>query len=101
VGAATWSDSQKILRKGGRLVTYGRTTGREAITNLSLLFWNEQTLIGSTMGSLTDFREIMELVFNGSIDPLIDSVYPLDQAAEAYARYEHGEQFGKIVLQVH
>jgi len=101
VGAATWSDSQKILRKGGRLVTYGRTTGREAITNLSLLFWNEQTLIGSTMGSLTDFREIMELVFNGTIDPLIDSVYPLDQAAKAYARYERGEQFGKIVLQVH
>ena len=52
------------------------------------------------MGSLTDFREIMELVFNGSIDPLIDSVYPLEQAAEAYARYERGEQFGKILLQV-
>ena len=57
-------------------------------------------LIGSTMGSLTDFREVMELVFNGRIDPLIDSVYPLEQAAEAYAHYERGEQFGKIVLQV-
>jgi len=100
VGAATWGESQKILRKAGRIVTYGRTTGREAITNLSLLFWNEQTLIGSTMGSLTDFREIMELVFNGSIDPIIDSVYPLEQAREAYARYERGEQFGKIVLKV-
>ena len=101
VGAATWGESQKILRKGGRLVTYGRTTGREAITNLSTLFWNEQTLIGSTMGSLSDFREVMEQVFNGSIDPIIDSVYPLEQAAEAYARYERGEQFGKIVLQIH
>jgi NADPH:quinone reductase-like Zn-dependent oxidoreductase len=100
VGAATWSDSQKILRKAGRIVTYGRTTGREAITNLSLLFWNEQTLIGSTMGNLNDFREIMELVFSGKIDPLIDSVYPLEQAADAYAHYERGEQFGKIVLQV-
>ena len=100
VGAATWSESQKILRKGGRLVTYGRTTGREAVTNISTLFWNEQTLIGSTMGSLTDFREIMELVFNGTIDPIIDSVYPLEQAAEASARYERGEQFGKIVLKM-
>jgi len=100
VGAATWSESQNILRKGGRLVTYGRTTGREAITNISTLFWNEQTLIGSTMGSLTDFREIMELIFNGTINPVIDSVYPLEQAADAYARYERGEQFGKIVLQV-
>ena len=100
VGAATWGESQKILHKAGRIVTYGRTTGREAVTNLSLLFWNEQTLIGSTMGSLTDFREVMELVFNGTIDPIIDSVYPLEQARDAYARYERGEQFGKIVLKI-
>jgi NADPH:quinone reductase-like Zn-dependent oxidoreductase len=100
VGASTWGESQKILRKGGRIVTYGRTTGREAITNLSLLFWNEQTHIGSTMGSLNDFREVMELIFNGTIKPVIDAVYPLEEAAEAYARYERGEQFGKIVLTI-
>jgi NADPH:quinone reductase-like Zn-dependent oxidoreductase len=100
VGAATWSESQKILRKGGRIVTYGRTTGREAVTNLSLLFWNEQTHIGSTMGSLTDFREVMEHVFSGKIEPIVDSVYPLEEAREAYARYERGEQFGKIVLKI-
>jgi NADPH:quinone reductase-like Zn-dependent oxidoreductase len=101
VGASTWGESQRILRKGGRIVTYGRTTGREAVTNLSLLFWNEQTHIGSTMGSLTDFREIMEHVFSGKIDPIIDSVHPLEQAREAYARYEQGKQFGKIVLKMH
>lgn len=100
VGASTWTESQKILRKGGRIVTYGRTTGREATTNLSLLFWNEQTHIGSTMGSLADFREMMEHVFSGKLTPIIDSVYPLEQAREAYARYERGEQFGKIVLKV-
>jgi NADPH:quinone reductase-like Zn-dependent oxidoreductase len=100
VGVATWGESQKILRKAGRIVTYGRTTGREAITNLSLLFWNEQTHIGSTMGSLNDFREVMEQVFSGKIVPVIDSIYPLEQARQAYERYERGEQFGKIVLQV-
>jgi zinc-binding alcohol dehydrogenase/oxidoreductase len=52
------------------------------------------------MGSLTDFHEVMELIFNGTLKPVIDSVYPLEQAAEAYARYERGEQFGKIVIQV-
>src|SRR5512139_889391 len=98
VGASTWGESQRILRKGGRIVTYGRTTGREAVTNLSLLFWNEQTLIGSTMGSLDDFRTVMEHVFSGKIKPVIDSAYPLDQARFAYGRYERGEQFGKIVL---
>lgn len=100
VGALTWGESQRILRKGGRIVTYGRTTGREAITNLSLLFWNEQTHIGSTMGSLRDFRQVMEHVFTGKITPIIDSIHPLEQAHEAYTRYEKGEQFGKIVLQV-
>lgn len=101
VGAATWGESQNILRKGGRIVTYGRTTGREAVTNLSLLFWNEQTHIGSTMGSLNDFREVMELVFSGRIVPVVDSVHPIEHAREAYERYERGEQFGKIVLKVH
>jgi NADPH:quinone reductase-like Zn-dependent oxidoreductase len=100
IGALTWGESQKILRKGGRIVTYGRTTGREATTNLSLLFWNEQTHIGSTMGSLQDFREMMEHVLSGKLTPIIDSVYPLEQASEAYARYERGEQFGKIVLKI-
>ena len=52
------------------------------------------------MGSLSDFREVMERVFEGTIMPVIDSVYPLEQAREAYARYEHGEQLGKIVLKV-
>jgi NADPH:quinone reductase-like Zn-dependent oxidoreductase len=100
VGASTWGESQRILRKGGRIVTYGRTTGREAITNLSLLFWNEQTHIGSTMGSLSDFREVMEQVFSGRITPVVDSVHLFDDAREAYACYERGEQFGKIVLKV-
>jgi len=100
VGASTWGESQKILRKGGRIVTYGRTTGREAVTNLSLLFWNEQTHIGSTMGSLTDFREVMEQVFSGRIVPVVDSVFPLEQAQAAYTRYERGEQFGKIILKI-
>lgn len=100
VGASTWGDSQKVLRKGGRIVTYGRTTGREATTNLSLLFWNEQTHIGSTMGSLQDFHQMMEHVFSGRLTPIIDSVYPFEQAREAYAHYERGGQFGKIVLKV-
>jgi NADPH:quinone reductase-like Zn-dependent oxidoreductase len=100
VGAATWGESQNILRKAGRIVTYGRTTGREAVTNLSQLFWNEQTHIGSTMGNLEDFREVMDLIFSGKIVPVIDSVLPLEKAREAYERYERGEQFGKIVLKV-
>lgn len=93
-------DASKILRKGGRIVTYGQTTGREVVTDLSLLFWSEQTHIGSTMGNLADFREVMEQVFSGRIVPLVDLVYSLEQAREVYVRYERGEQFGKIVLKI-
>jgi zinc-binding alcohol dehydrogenase/oxidoreductase len=57
-------------------------------------------LKAATMGSLSNFREVMELILNGTIKPVIDSVYPLEQAAEAYARYERGEQFGKIGLKI-
>ena len=99
-GAATWSESQNILCKAGRIVTYGRTTGRHATTNLSQLFWNEQTHIGSTMGSLNDFKTVMEHIFSGRVDPVVDSVYPIEAARAAYTHYERGGQFGKIVLQV-
>jgi NADPH:quinone reductase-like Zn-dependent oxidoreductase len=68
--------------------------------NRPLLFWNEQTHIGSTMGSLKDFETTMKHVFSGRVNPVIDSVYPLEAAREAYAHYECGEQFGKIVLKV-
>jgi zinc-binding alcohol dehydrogenase/oxidoreductase len=67
---------------------------------LSLLFWNEQTHIGSTMGSLNDFKSVMEHIFSGRLDPVIDSVYPLEAAREAYTHYERGEQFGKIAIRV-
>jgi len=67
---------------------------------LSLLFWNEQTHLGSTMGSLNDFKSVLEHICSGRLDPVIDSVYPLEAAPEAYAHYERGEQFGKIVIRV-
>ena len=100
VGASTWGESQKILRKGGRIVTYGRTTGREAVTNLSLLFWNEQTHIGSTTGSLTDFREVMEQVFSGRIVPVVDLVFPLNGHRQPIRVMSEAEQFGKIILKI-
>ena len=52
------------------------------------------------MGSLNDFKSVMEYIFSGRLDPVIDSVYPLEAAPEAYAHYERGEQFGKIVIRV-
>lgn len=100
VGAATWAGSIDSLKKGGRLVTYGRTTGRIGETNISTLFWNQLHLIGSTMSNQREFSEVMNLIFQGKLQPVIDSVYPLSEASAAYARLKSGRQFGKVVIQV-
>lgn len=100
VGATTWANSIASLVKGGRLVTYGRTTGKIGETDISLLFWNQLRIIGTTMSSNSEFIEVMKLVFQGDLKPVIDSVYPLVEAPSAYAYLSSGKQFGKVVIQI-
>ncbi len=100
VGAATWAHSLKSLVKGGRLVTYGRTTGHLAETDIRLIFWNQLRIIGSTMANQKEFSEVMHLIFQGKLRPVIDTVFPLEQARKAYQRLQDGEQFGKIVIKI-
>jgi len=100
VGAATWAQSLRSLVKGGRLVTCGRTTGHLVETDIRLIFWNQLRIIGSTMANLKEFTDVMQLIFQGKLSPVIDSVFPLEQAKKAYQRLHVGEQFGKIVIKV-
>ena len=99
VGPATWQGSLRALGKGGRLVTFGATTGRFAQTDLNLLYWNQLSLIGSTMANHAEFSTVMGLVFSGQLRPIVDRVMPLSDGAEAQRILEAGEQFGKIVLE--
>ena len=100
VGPATWKNSVRSLVKGGRLVTFGATTGRVGETDLNLLFWNQLHLIGSTMANFDQFNTVMDLVFTGRLKPVIDRVMPLSKGREAQRLLEEGQQFGKIVLEV-
>jgi NADPH:quinone reductase-like Zn-dependent oxidoreductase len=100
VGAETWARSLGSLVKGGRLVTYGRTTGHLAETDIRLIFWNQLRIIGSTMANLKEFSEVMQLIFQGKLRPVIDTVFPLEQARTAYQRLQDGEQFGKILIKI-
>jgi NADPH:quinone reductase-like Zn-dependent oxidoreductase len=100
VGAITWAQSLNSLTKGGRLVTYGRTTGRIGETNISLLFWNQLHIIGSTMSNNREFADVMKLIFQGKLQPVIDTVTPLAEAGAAYARLKSGQQFGKVIIQI-
>ena len=100
VGTATWAQSLRSLVKGGRLVTYGRTTGHLAETDIRLIFWNQLRVIGSTMANRKEFTEVMRLIFQGKLSPVIDAVFPLEHASTAYQRLHDGEQFGKIVIKI-
>ncbi len=98
VGAATMQMSQRAARKGGRILTVGNTGGPKFEFDNRYMFAKHLSLIGSTMGTQTDFRRVMGLVFSGKLRPVIDSAYPLTQARAAQERMEGNEHFGKIVL---
>ncbi|MFW6163936.1 MAG: zinc-binding dehydrogenase, partial [Planctomycetota bacterium] len=97
-GAATWPLDFQVVRRGGRIVLCGITTGAEAPTNLQALYWNQLAVFGSTMGSAEDARLMLRTVVLAGIEPVIDSVHPLAEARRAMARMAAGEQFGKILL---
>ncbi|MCL4393428.1 MAG: zinc-binding dehydrogenase [Chloroflexi bacterium] len=100
VGAETWFKSIRSLRRGGRLVVIGATSGPNPIEQLNRVFWDQLEIIGSTMSNQSEFREVMKLVFRGELKPIVDVVWPLERARDAHERLEKGEQFGKIVLTI-
>jgi len=100
VGTATWEDSVASLARGGRLVTCGATTGYDAKIDLRFLFTRQLSILGSYMGTKSEFATVLKLVAAGRLKPVIDRVFPLAECAAAHAYLESGEQFGKVVLKV-
>lgn len=98
VGAPTMASSLRAVRKGGRILTVGNTGGPKYEIDHRFLFGKHITIIGSTVGSRSEFHQVMQLVFHGDLRPVLDMQYPLDRAAEAYQRMQVGEQLGKITL---
>src|SRR5690606_38818700 len=100
VGKATWTHSVASVRAGGAIVVVGATTGDPEPTGITRIFFHELRVLGSTMGSAEDLRELLALLERSGARPVIDSTFPLGEARDAFARLERGEQFGKIVLTV-
>jgi NADPH:quinone reductase-like Zn-dependent oxidoreductase len=100
VGEATWTQSLGALGKKGRLVTCGGTSGPMVTTDVRRLFWNQWSILGSTMGSESEFQAIVAHFNAGRLRPPVDSVYPLADGREAFERMQNGEQFGKLVMRV-
>ncbi len=100
VGAATWARSIDALARGGRLVTCGASSGGQPPAGLHRIFWKQVSVHGSTMGSDSEFRSVLELGAAGRIRPHVDAVFPIERVGDAHRRLEAGEQFGKVVLRV-
>lgn len=98
VGRATINTSMRAVARGGRIVIVGNTSGPEAEIDIRYIFGKQISLIGSTMGTHQDFRDVTALLWAGKLKTVVDRILPLSDGFEAYALLERGEHFGKIVL---
>ncbi|HEU4699693.1 MAG TPA: zinc-binding dehydrogenase [Gemmatimonadales bacterium] len=100
VGERTWPTSLRCLRRAGRLVTCGGTTGPMVGLDVRKLFWHQWSILGSTMGSYAEYGEITTLAGRGLLWPTVDTVVPLAEGVEAFRRLASGAQHGKLVIEV-
>ncbi len=88
-----------IVKPGGRIVTFGATTGSPSTLEVRRIFWKQVSILGTTMGTPAEFAELLALV-DRRLAPVVDRVFPLTAAADAHRRMEQGDQFGKVVLEI-
>jgi D-arabinose 1-dehydrogenase-like Zn-dependent alcohol dehydrogenase len=98
VGKAVHLSCIKSLARGGTFATCGCTSGPDATTDLTRVFWNQLSIVGSTMGDMDEFRAVVSLFRRGFLKPTIDRCFRPEAARDAYTRLEAGEQFGKVVV---
>ncbi|MGE5764309.1 MAG: zinc-binding dehydrogenase [Mycobacterium leprae] len=100
VGKATWAHSLRSLRPGGTVVVSGATSGYEPSADLRRLFFLQLAVVGSTMGTLEELRQLIRFCEVTGVRPLVDTVVPLAEARAGFAKLAEGEVFGKIVFRV-
>jgi NADPH:quinone reductase-like Zn-dependent oxidoreductase len=96
----TFPLSLRALRKGGRLLTVGNSAAPRFEIDNRFIFAKHLSIIGSTMSTLEDFKEVMDLVVAGKLKPVLDKTFPLKEAEAAQERLWRGENFGKITLDI-
>jgi zinc-binding alcohol dehydrogenase/oxidoreductase len=99
-GGATFDKALDAARPGGRIVSYGATTGAAPELTVRRIFWKQLNVLGSTMGSPEDFRGMLAVFSSEAVRPVVDRVFPLEEARGALERMDQAAQFGKIVLRI-
>ena len=96
VGEASWGESLRSLRRGGRLVTCGATTGSNPPADLQRVFIRQLEIYGSTGGSVGEFRQVLDVFNRGLVRPVIDSTFKMSDIRSAFQRLESGDHLGKV-----
>lgn len=100
VGEATWRHSLRSVRPGGRIVTCGATTGSDIALELQRIFYRQVTIIGACSASLADTKLLLRFMEAANLRPVIDSVFPFDRIRDAFARLQHPDLFGNVVVDI-
>jgi NADPH:quinone reductase-like Zn-dependent oxidoreductase len=98
VGEATWAHSLRALRPGGRIVICGATSGAVPSAELNRVFFQQLSVVGSTMGSRGQLGRLLRFCEQTGVRPRIDRTLPLSQAADGFASMIAGDLFGKVVF---
>ncbi|MBM7572184.1 zinc-binding dehydrogenase [Aquibacillus albus] len=98
VGNATFNRSLSVLKRGGKIVTFGATTDDNVTINIRQFFYGQYQLLGSTMGSREELQAMLQFVNQYKIKPVVDHVFPLSHTEEAFDYLRHGKQFGKVAI---
>ncbi len=98
VGEAVWGDAMKSLMRGGRLITCGATSGDQPPADLRRIFIRQLQIIGSTLGNLQEFKDLLVFCEQHQIRPVIDRTFTMNQVHEALDVMSRAEQFGKLAL---
>lgn len=100
IGPDTWEKNLQCLAKGGRMVVCGATSGPKVSLELRFLFMKQHAILGCYMGSKKELLDVLTLVESGKLKPVMDSTFPLKEAAAAQQKMLNRENFGKIVLKI-
>ncbi|QEC54264.1 zinc-binding dehydrogenase [Anseongella ginsenosidimutans] len=90
----------ELMNPGGRIVNFGQTAGAIEEIPARYLFWKQLSILGSTMGSPADFLSMLEFYTRHQLTPVIDRIFPLEEAEQAFRYMDEGKQFGKILLRM-
>ena len=98
IGRDTWDTSMRVLQKGGRVVTCGATTGARVNINLAHLFFKNLSILGSTMGSVDSFKEVLNKINMKKYFPMVDQIFHASDIIKAHQYIENRMNIGKVVL---